>query len=117
MLRVTVWDLGKLGDGGTGDTSGGIVDGIAQWGEVSMWVSSGAGDVGVAGAGDGGFSIDLAGVWDIGGVTIDELGSSWSGRVGLAQLQNKELLESLRGGASQTYTRFCLIWLFPSSMR
>ena len=48
MLRVTVWDLGKLGDGGTGDTSGGIVDGIAQWGEVSMWVSSGAGDVGVA---------------------------------------------------------------------
>ena len=65
-----------------------------------MWVSSGAGDVGVAGAGDGGFSIDLAGVWDIGGVTIDELGSSWSGRVGLAQLQNEELLESLRGGAS-----------------
>ena len=56
----------------------------------------------MAGAGDGGFSIDLAGVWDIGGVTIDELGSSWSGRVGLAQLQNKELLESLRGGASQT---------------
>lgn len=102
MLRVTVWDLGKLGDGGTGDTSGGIFDGIAQWGEVSMWVSSGAGDVGVAGAGDGGFSIDLAGVWDIGGVTIDELGSSWSGRVGLAQLQNEELLESLRGGASQT---------------
>ena len=36
-----------------------------------------AGDIGVAGAGDGGLSVDLAGVWDVEGVTVNELSSSW----------------------------------------
>lgn len=49
---------------------------------------AGAGDIGVAGAGagDGGLSPDLAGVWDIEGVPVNELGSSWSGRAGSVRL-------------------------------
>ena len=41
-----------------------------------MWVSSGTGNAGVADAGDGGLSVDLAVVWDIEDVTVNELSSS-----------------------------------------
>ena len=60
-------------------------------------------------------AVGLCRVWD-GDVAVNELGSSLSGRAGLARLQGGKVLV-YRGGASWTWTRFRLICLLPVSMR
>ena len=106
----------------TGDSYGGGSGGVLESGRVENAVgvvSSGVGGTGATGSEDGVDkepAVGLGRVWDGDVVAVNELGSSLSGRAGLARLQGGEVLV-YRGGASWTWTRFRLICLLPVSMR